>query len=109
MPLTAVQMETQMKRAPLKVLICGIISAAFGSALLVVSGQVDGLVGLAVAIIAIGLLLVGIWLRSALRRPGPEGPEGLPASPLPGPWFPYAVLGVAVALGCWLTYWTKFR
>jgi len=98
-----------MKRAPLKVLICGVLSAAVGGALLFVSGQVDGVVGLAVAIIAFGLLLIGIWLRSALRRPGPEGPDGLPAAPLPGPWFPYALLGVAFALGCWLIYWTKFR
>jgi len=98
-----------MRRAPFKVLICGVISAVFGSILLLVSDQVDALLGLAVAIIAFGLLLVGIWLRSALQRHDVEDPAEAPVTPLPGPWYPFALLGVGVALGCWLIYWTKLR
>jgi hypothetical protein len=74
-----------------------------------VSNSVEGLGWLAVPITVLGLVLLGLWLRSALRRPGPQDAIGLPATPAPGRWYPYALIGVGVALYCWLIYWTKFR
>jgi hypothetical protein len=75
---------TPMQRAPVLVLICGALSAAFGGVLLLVSDRVEGLIWLAAAITALGLVLLGLWLRSAVRRPVPEGPVGLPTTPLSG-------------------------
>jgi hypothetical protein len=46
------------------VLICGLLSAGMGVALLAVSDRVDGLVWLATAVVVLGLCLVGLWLRS---------------------------------------------
>ena len=65
------RVKTQMKRARFLTLICGVMCAAMGGALLFMRDQVEAVVGQAVAIIAFGLVLVGIWLRSAIRRPGP--------------------------------------
>jgi hypothetical protein len=98
-----------MRRAPVLVLICGALSAALGGVLLLVSDRVEGLLWLALPITALGFVLVGLWARSAVRRPDPEGPAGPPAAPLPGRWYPYALVGVGAVLWCWLVYWTKFR
>jgi hypothetical protein len=98
-----------MRRAPLLVLICGVLSAALGGVLLLVSDRVEGLVWLAMPVTALGLVLVGLWARSAVRQPDPDDPVGLPTTPLPGRWYPYVLVGVGVVLACWLVYWTKFR
>jgi hypothetical protein len=96
-----------MQRAPALVLMCGLLGVGVGAALLAVSGQVDGLVWLATPITVLGLLLVGLWLRG--RSPG-GGPEATtPPEPPPGRWYPFAVVGVGLALWAWAVYWTKFR
>jgi hypothetical protein len=94
-----------MRRAPVLVLSCGALSAAMGGLCLLVSSQVEGLAWLAVPITALGLALVGMWLREAFRRPDAKRPAGR----LPGRWYPYALIGVGVLLWCWVVYWTKFR
>jgi hypothetical protein len=101
--------ENPMRRAPVLVLICGVLATLFGGVSLVASDRIEGLAWLAAPITALGLVLVGFWLRSAARRPGPEDSPRLPAAPLPGRWYPYAVVGIGVLLLCWVYYWTKFR
>jgi hypothetical protein len=98
-----------VQRTPLLVLISGILSAAFGSVLLLISDRVEGLVLLAVAITALGWLLLAIWALSVSRRRIPEDGADTAAPPVPGAWYPYALVGVVIVLGCWLIYWTQLR
>jgi drug/metabolite transporter (DMT)-like permease len=92
-----------MQRPPLMVLICGVLTTGLGVVLLVMSGQVAGLAWLAAAVAVLGAALVALWLRAALRRSDPRN------APLPGSWYPYAMIGIGLALGCWLIYWAKVR
>ena len=98
-----------MNRAPLLVLISGILSAAFGSVLLLISDRVEGLVLFAIAITALGWLLLAIWALSVSRRPTPPDPADTASNPAPGGWYPYALVGVVIVVGCWLIYWTQLR
>jgi hypothetical protein len=98
-----------MRQVPILVLLGGILAAGFGGLSLVVSDRVEGLAWLAAPISALGLALIVFWLRAAANRPGPEDSPGLEAPPLPGRWYPYAVVGIGVLLLCWVYYWTRFR
>jgi hypothetical protein len=98
-----------MRRTPVLVPICGGLTASFGGILLLVSDRVDGLAWLAAPIALLGVALLGIWLRSAVRRAGQDDSPASATPPLPGPWYPYAVLGIGAALCGWLIYWTKLR
>jgi len=97
-----------MGRSPTLVLICGTLSTRVGVAMLAVSGRVEGLVWLATAIVVIGLCLSGAGLSNRYSSESRDG--SLPASErLPGRCYPYAVVGVGIALWAWVVYWTKFR
>jgi hypothetical protein len=96
-----------MGQSPTLVLTGGLLTAGMGVALLAVSGRVEGLVWLATAVIVLGLCLVGLWFRSRLSSGEATPPHA--AERLPGRWYPYAIVGVGVALGAWVVFWTKFR
>ena len=96
-----------MRRAPALVLMCGLLGVGVGTALLAFGGRVEGLVWLAAPITVLGLLLVGMWLRDRSRGADPEATPS--PQPLPGRWYPFAVVGVGLALWAWVVYWTKFR
>jgi hypothetical protein len=101
--------EVPMQRAPVLVLICGALAAGLGAVLLLVSARVEGLAWLAAPITILGVALLGLGLRPGGRRSDLEDSPGSVAPSPPGRWFPYAVLGVGVALCCWVIYWVKFR
>ena len=98
-----------MGQAPTLVLVCGLLSAGMGVALLVVSDRVAGLVWLATVIVGLGLSLVGLWVRSRVSGVSDEGATPPATERLPGRWYPFAVIGIGAALGAWAVYWTKFR
>ena len=98
-----------MGQAPTFVLTGGLLSAGMGIVLLAISGRVEGLVWLAAAVIVLGLFLVGLWLRSRTSGGGGEAAPPPAVERLPGRWYPYAIVGVGVALGAWVVFWTKFR
>jgi hypothetical protein len=95
-----------MGRAPTLVLVSGLLIAGMGAVLLAVSDRVEGLVWLAIAILLLGLCLVGVWLRSRLSDKGGNVPA---PEELPGRWYLYALLGIGAAIGAWAIYWIKFR
>jgi hypothetical protein len=95
---------------PSIILISGIISALMGGLLLGVSDKAKNIEWLAYPICLLGLVLVGLWLRSYRKPTIEESPAPLGISgPLPGAWYPYAILGVGAALCAWVIYWTKMR
>ena len=101
-----------MQRTPTLVLICGILCAGLGIVLLAVSDRVDGLAWLAAPICILGLVLVGLWLRTSRGKAAPEEvPWSAPVVPgaLPGKWYLYAVMGIVAALFGWILYWTRLR
>jgi hypothetical protein len=95
-----------MGRAPVPVLVCGLLGVGLGAAMLAVSNRVAGLAWLAVPIAGLGLALIGLWLRDRVRG---TGGSAVPPTPgrLPGRWYPYAVVGVGAALAAWALYWVK--
>src|SRR5262249_1578213 len=98
-----------MQRAPVLALVCGVLATGLGAVLRVVSDGVEGLGWLAAPIAVLGLALLGLWLRPRGRRFDLEDSPGPVAPYPPGRWYPYAVLGVGVALCGWVIYWVKFR
>lgn len=87
-------------------LLCGIAAAGVGAAMILVSDRVAGLFWLAVPIAVLGLVLLGcgLWPRAA-----EDAAAGSPPQPLPGRWYPFAILGLFAALVCWAIIWTKPR
>jgi hypothetical protein len=100
-----------MKPAPVLVLVAGLVAAGSGAAMLLIGSRVEGLVWFAAPVTALGLVLIGIWLRAASAEPGPGDPPGAPVDPasVPGRWYPAAILAILTGLAGWFVYWTKFR
>ncbi len=101
-----------MRRTPILILFSGVISFVFGGILLLLIIRLkteQGLIWFAVPIMMLGFTLIAIWTRDRLRRPGKEIEASLPANPLPGRWYPWALIGILVLLAAWFVYWTKFR
>jgi hypothetical protein len=96
-----------MRRTPLLVLICGLLTATMGMVLLAVSNRIEGIVWLAAPITLLGLALVVIWLRG--RRSAAPTTAAANANQLPGAWYPYAILGVLALLMAWVIVWSKLR
>ncbi|QDU22564.1 hypothetical protein [Urbifossiella limnaea] len=89
------------------VLVCGLASTGMGVMLLAVAGGIDGLVWLAAAVLVLGLVLLGMWVREKRRPPPPpDTPESVAAS-VPGIWYPFALLGILAAQAVWFVIWSK--
>jgi len=102
-----------MRRAPLLVLISGVISLVYGIAIGVMAiwKRIEDLIWFAIPVAILGLVLCVMWVRSALN-PGTAITEQTPeelAAHQPGTWYPFAITGIALALGLWFVYWTKIR
>lgn len=96
-----------MKGVGKLVLVSGLLSAGMGVLLLAVGRGIDGLVWFAVPILLLGLVLLGMYARDALRpAPPPDTPETVAAN-LPGKWYPFALLGIVVVQVVWLVVWSK--
>src|SRR4051794_6530334 len=87
-------------------LLCGLGSAGVGIAMILVSDRVEGLIWLAVPIAILGLVLMwcGFWPHPAAEA---SAEAGATPQPLPGRWYPFAILGIFAALVCWAIVWTK--
>ncbi len=98
-----------MTRAPGAVLAVGVVGAVTGVLLLAARDREPALAWYGTPTAVLGLVLIGLWGRSR-RQPEPvaDTPETLAAN-LPGPWYPFAVAGIAAALLVWFIYWTKAR
>lgn len=95
-----------MGRSPALVLLAGVVAASYGVVLLVLgSNGVEGVIWLGVCITAGGLLLLGLWLRNAGRRPAAEVKSGA----LPGRWYPWAILAILALLLIWIAIWVRHR
>ncbi len=83
------------------VLLAAGISLVAGVGLQAISGQVDGVGWLGLAIGVGGLALLGLWWWAG--RPEPAGPPKPP-----GVWYPLVLCGIVVLQFVWLVLWRKF-
>lgn len=77
--------------------------------MLLLDNQINGLIWFAVPIMLLGFALIAIWTRERIRRKGKETEAIPPTNPLPGNWYPWALIGILVLTAAWFVYWTKFR
>lgn len=95
---------------PTLVLACGILSTLFGLGTLLLHQRhpIDGVVGFVVPVIVLGVGLIGLWVKRKVRGElGPPVAVGEVPQNVPGPWYPAAIVAIAVALFVWLKVWAK--
>lgn len=95
---------------PTIVLACGIMTTVFGvgTALIHLRHPIDGILGFIIPVIVLGVGLIGIWVKWKVRGElGPPFKVGEVPTNVPGPWYPVAILAIAVALLVWIKVWTK--
>lgn len=97
-----------MNHPPKLVLFGGLVSTAMGLLLVAVADKVEGLIWFAVPVSVLGLVLIVMWARAAIRPPAPDTPEAVAAS-LPAFWYLLAVVGIVAAQIVWFVIWMNNR
>ena len=96
-----------LKRRPIIVLICGLLSLAMGILLLVFGGELQWY-GIGIVLCALGL--IGMWLLDRkdvqLVETDPDGLKPFKYN-TPGPWYPVALIGIVIIQFCWIFYIQK--
>ncbi|QEL16144.1 hypothetical protein [Limnoglobus roseus] len=95
---------------PTIVLGCGILASVFGTAALLVHLRhpIDGILPLIVPVIVLGVGLTGIWLKWKLRGElHPPIRVGEVPTDVPGPWYPIAIVAIALLLGLGMVLFKK--